>query len=283
VISDPAATTTTTTLIAHALKPFAHVFTLADGDGDALSASLENAPAWLTLTRNDGGSVEIAGTPDVTNLGVAQTVTLVVSDGQETVRRDIDISVPAFRFRLDDAGKLAVVGTAAADQVSISLRDAATLRLLHNGYVKTFPLAGVKAIEVYALDGNDAVSINSGGIPVYVLGGAGNDTLSGGDEVDNFVGGGGKDYLSGGLGNDRLNGHNGNDTLLGNDGDDRLYGGDANDILVGGNGKDRCYGEAGDDLLITRGDRKADLLYGGAGTNTASYDALLDHLTDVLA
>ena len=48
----------------------------------------------------------------------------------------------------------------------------------------------------------------------------------------------------------------------------------------GPNGKDRCYGEDGDDFFSTRGDKKADLLYGGDGNNLAAAD-LIDHLDNI--
>jgi Ca2+-binding RTX toxin-like protein len=272
----------TSALSADALKPFAYIFTASDEDGDALAITMENAPAWLKLVQNGGNSAMVSGTPDITLMGTTPTFDLVISDGRETVRTAVQVTVPIFRYRLDNAGTLTVVGSNIADVLAIAqTADDDMLRLTYNGSVQHFAQASVNAIEVYGQDGNDLVCISAGNIPAYVLGGAGNDTLSGGDEVDNFVGGGGKDLLCGGLGNDRLNGHNGNDTLLGNDGDDRLYGGDGNDILVGGNGKDRCYGEAGDDFFASRGDRKIDLLYGGTGVNQAAYDASLDHLADI--
>jgi len=39
----------------------------------------------------------------------------------------------------------------------------------------------------------------------------------------------------------------------------------------------------GDDFFVTRGDRKPDLLYSGAGSDTAGFDIGIDHLDDVLS
>lgn len=70
------------------------------------------------------------------------------------------------------------------------------------------------------------------------------------------------DTLYGYAGDDTLDGGGGGDYLFGGTGSDLLYGGDGNDILTGGAGR-----WVGDLFYI------GDLIDGGAGIDTASYDA----------
>ena len=108
--------------------------------------------------------------------------------------------------------------------------------------------AGVARIEISAGDGNDVVTVRSGGLPVRVSGGAGGDRLDTGGEVDELLGGDGADRLRGGGGVDRLSGGAGDDDLgggpdpdmlLGKAGDDTLSGGAGPDFVDGGPGVDR--------------------------------------------
>jgi Ca2+-binding RTX toxin-like protein len=134
--------------------------------------------------------------------------------------------------------------------------------------------------------GNDSLS---GGIGDDTLvGDNGNDRLFGGEGNDSIGGSAGSDYLDGGDGADTLGGGAGNDTLWGSAGKDWLYGNDGNDSLVGGSGNDVLAGGAGrdtfnagdgDDLLDAR-DGAPDVLFGGAGTDSARRD-LLDELDGI--
>jgi RTX calcium-binding nonapeptide repeat (4 copies)/Bacterial Ig-like domain len=81
---------------------------------------------------------------------------------------------------------------------------------------------GVSKITVNARDGNDVVTILSGGFISAVNGQDGDDTLNGGPGVD------------------LLRGRAGNDTLTGNDGNDVLTGDAGNDLMSGGSGADRA-------------------------------------------
>jgi Ca2+-binding RTX toxin-like protein len=252
----------------------------SDADGDPLTISAVNAPDWLKLVDHQDGTAHLSGAPGVGDAGEIE-VTLQLSDGKVTMTQSVAIIVSAPNVWVNSAGTLYVNGNADDNSIHVWARNGNSVRVDRDGVIKDFALSSIHSVEVYGLDGNDNILLNTGSIPCYALGGAGNDVMTGGDEYDNFVGGGGKDALTGGRGNDRLNGGNANDTLAGNDGDDRLYGGDGNDLLVGGAGRDRCWGEAGDDFFSSR-DRKIDNLYGGGGDDRATYDDLIDHLTDVL-
>lgn len=117
--------------------------------------------------------------------------------------------------------------------------------------------------------GNDYLAGYSGWD--WLEGGAGNDTLDGGQGNDILLGGAGQDNLQGGTGDDYLAGGDGNDRNEGgvNGG---LWGGDGNDTLVGGAGADYLYGEGGNDTLIVDQDGVYDVLNGGAGSDSLSFE-----------
>ena len=53
---------------------------------------------------------------------------------------------------------------------------------------------------------------------------------------------------------------------------DLIDGGANNDIIIGGSGSDWCYGDDGDDYLSTTDASCLDVIDGGSGYDTASYD-----------
>lgn len=83
----------------------------------------------------------------------------------------------------------------------------------------------------------------------------------------------GFETLYGGQGNDVVVGTAGPNYLRGNGGNDLLRGGGGNDSLDGGPGADTLYGDNGDDTFFAV-DGTKDLLFGGAGTNSAKADAV---------
>jgi Ca2+-binding RTX toxin-like protein len=149
-----------------------------------------------------------------------------------------------------------------------------------------------------------------------LLGGGGNDTLLGGDGNDKLDGRGGSDLFRGGAGTDTADytlrrnsvfvgigtsaddgergegdnvygdvenvwGGRGNDTIRGSSANNRLVGGAGDDVIYGRGGRDTILGGAGNDLIYARdGDRIADSLDGGDGTDAAQRD-LTDLLTSV--
>jgi Ca2+-binding RTX toxin-like protein len=159
-------------------------------------------------------------------------------------------------------GVLTVNGTVAADAIAITARDDQIIST-RGGVSKSFSVA---AIDVFAGDGNDLVTIGAGVRGSYVDAGPGNDRVIAGDNADTLTGGAGKDFLDGGAGDDRVAGNGGHDHLIGGAGNDRLYGGNENDTLEGAAGVDRIWGGAGDDLLAGNG--SSDKLFGEAGNDT---------------
>ena len=73
-----------------------------------------------------------------------------------------------------------------------------------------------------------------------------------------------------------LEGRLGSDVLAGGDGNDTLAGNDSNDELTGGGGADWFAGAAGDDLFFAVDGAADTQISGGAGVDTAHYDAGVD-------
>jgi Ca2+-binding RTX toxin-like protein len=127
--------------------------------------------------------------------------------------------------------------------------------------------------ELYGLGGVNLLSTGTAG-PTgggFVLG-----RLFAGDLGDTLRGGALADEMHGGAGDDTLDGLGGNDILLGGGGADRLVGGGDNDTLTGGAGFDTMIGSSGDDLFRADDDEADAPISGGAGADTAYYDAGLD-------
>ena len=132
--------------------------------------------------------------------------------------------------------------------------------------------------------GPGADVINGEGGQDQVNGEAGDDTIHGGDQDDNLGnglnGGDGNDTINGNLGNDLLVGGNGNDSLdggagvdqlFGQNGHDTLVGGDGNDSLDGSSGADNLSGGIGNDSLSDLSDGNTNVLAGGDGTDTFTF------------
>ncbi|HEX8064325.1 MAG TPA: cadherin domain-containing protein, partial [Allosphingosinicella sp.] len=81
--------------------------------------------------------------------------------------------------------------------------------------------------------------------------------LAGSATADWITGGAGDDVIAGGGGDDILNGNSGFDTLKGEAGSDVVYGGAGNDTIDGGDASTTLFA--------------ADMLFGGAGVDTATY------------
>jgi Ca2+-binding RTX toxin-like protein len=104
-------------------------------------------------------------------------------------------------------------------------------------------IGGTGAIKLVA--GTDAAN-GTTGVP-----------LAGSAAADWITGGAGDDVVAGGAGDDILNGNSGFDTLKGEAGSDVVYGGAGNDTIDGGDASTTLFA--------------ADMLFGGAGADTASY------------
>ena len=201
---------------------------------------------------------------------------------------------------LSGRGVLSVVGTDAADAITISAdRDARQITVAGaTDEPAVFDARRVRAIRVEVGGGDDAVSITTllrgrvgvdlgdgddtlvSEAEVGARGGAGDDTMTltgprggallGGDGNDTLNGSDAARYnlLNGGDGDDDLTGGDnarGRDVLFGGDGNDTLTGLAGRDLLVGGDGDDGLFGGEGDDVLL--GGRGVDTLDGGAGDN----------------
>ena len=180
------------------------------------------------------------------------------------------LNVPSFAT-LDQTGFLRIDGTSADDVISLE-PVSGNIRVTVNDLSQDFDGANITRIEIYADDGNDAVTFQNLTLDTYVLGGAGNDTILAGSGNDSLTGGGDNDSLVGGDGYDKLNGSGGNDTLVGGAGNDRLYGMNGRDVLMGGDGKDKLWGGDGNDSLD-----------GGAGSDSISGENGGDMLVNVEA
>ncbi|MFI5379508.1 MAG: peptidylprolyl isomerase, partial [Tepidisphaerales bacterium] len=118
---------------------------------------------------------------------------------------------------------LVVIGTAAADAITVSPVTAGSVKVtINKKVVGTYKPTGL--IQVFGGAGNDVITISKGiRNPAMLFGQAGNDKLIGGD---------------------------GNTVLVGGDGNDTLLGGGGRDLLIGGAGADSLNGGAGDDILV---------------------------------
>jgi len=149
---------------------------------------------------------------------------------------------------------------------------------------------------IYGEAGND--SIEAGNLA---------DTVYGGDGLDSLYGFAGADKMYGGIGNDKLYGGDSDDLLRGEDGDDSLLGEGGADDAYGGNGYDTIFGGADNDTLggdgdadcitgdggndsmtggdgndtIWAGEGFSDTVDGGAGTDCAKIDPLIDTATGI--
>ena len=99
-------------------------------------------------------------------------------------------------------GVLAVTGTAQNDVITVSRDAAGNLRVNSGAVAVAGPqptAANTTLIEIFGLDGNDALSLDeaNGALPAAILlGGAGNDVLTGGSGGDLLFGEAGNDTCS---------------------------------------------------------------------------------------
>jgi Ca2+-binding RTX toxin-like protein len=164
---------------------------------------------------------------------------------------------------------------------------------------------------IYGLDGNDTLNGNSGDDQLYggngddtLIGDKGNDSIDGGagvDKVSYFTSTAGVtvDLLAGTASNDgwgftdtittceNIQGTAYDDRLVGDNGDNTIWGEGGNDVIVGLDGLDTLRGGPGDDTLsaysegLNSSDGWADVVDGGAGTDTATYWAGEDVLVSI--
>jgi Ca2+-binding RTX toxin-like protein len=153
-----------------------------------------------------------------------------------------------------------VIGTAAADNISVGYTDA-------SGNV-----FGITSQNVDAGNGSDTINgsnqanwLSAGSGNDLVFGAAGDDVIFGGDGNDTLSGGNGSDTVYGGNGHDVIVGVRGANYLYGDNGDDSIYSGKNNSVIDGGAGNDRIYlnlaraghvasgGEGADTFILSTG------------------------------
>ncbi|MDB5326514.1 MAG: hypothetical protein JWM57_2083, partial [Phycisphaerales bacterium] len=252
-----------------------------DVDGDAITFTLTQGPAWLGITDHGDGTATLAGLPTADDAG-AFPVTLRASDGHLNWDETFTLTVAITPTLLTSDGLLKVVGTNDADVIHVwqPRGSGQPIRVAIGKQTYNFDISQVTAIQVFALGGNDQILGNCADLGIYVNAGDGNDLVGGGELNDTLTGGGGDDQVYGLGGNDWIDGNSGRDNLSGGSGDDRMYGGNGGDTLDGGAGRDVMYGEVGSNLYLTRdnnrdwvfatdvktnfvqGDLTRDLLYG---------------------
>ena len=236
-----------------------------DGRRDRLTFSLaDGAPAGATINARTG---EFKWTPSAQQGPGVYQITVNVTDGKATDSETFTVTVTERIIR----ETLVIKGTTGCDVIKVCEADGGVLNVSVNGEKTAYKLASGTKVEVYGLDGNDAIILKGLNRDASVYGGNGNDlidarqvtngnvrlfgengcdVLIGGCGDDLLDGGNGKDLLIGGGGKDQLKGENGKDWLFGGKGDDALFGGNARDLLIGGDGDDFLNGGHGKDVKI---------------------------------
>jgi hypothetical protein len=120
----------------------------SDANGDALSFSASNLPAWASLNASTG---RISGTPTAADIGTYSGITVTVSDGKSTA------SLGPFSITVTDAAS----GTATLSWMPPTENSDGT------------PLTNLAGYEIrYGLDRDDlssAVSLSNPSLSVYVV------------------------------------------------------------------------------------------------------------------
>lgn len=240
-----------------------------DADSDNLVFSSPNLPSWLSI-KTVNGVTSLVGTPSELD---ATTVRVRVNafDGYQTASTTFILKVGIPGIDLSPGGLLRVNGTEFDDDLSITLVNDDTVRVLRDGFKRNFALADVKKVQIFGFAGKDNILVDIGKVRATIFAGADNDTVNGGAGADYISGGEGDDILRGNAGNDRVDGDGGRDRISGLAGNDTMHGGAGRDILDGGIGHNRLFGDAGDDTLYSLlGTR--DILDGGLGNNGGKWN-----------
>ncbi len=130
------------------------------------------------------------------------------------------------------------------------------------------------SIELIGGGGGDMLTARGGFGSGQVF--AGGVTLRAGDGGDTLTGSDFDDLIVGAAGVDTVAGYGGNDEIRGEGGNDHLSGHDGNDLIIGGAGADSFVGSNGNDTFQATDGQADTILSGGAGIDTAFFDAALD-------
>jgi Ca2+-binding RTX toxin-like protein len=240
------------------------------------------AITFANPTPVDCGGATTANTESITVVGAAGTVeTLTIDQSGGAFAPGVTpetgtgaLSEIELLANLGDAtDSVLVIGTAGDDSIFVGTNgialDADTdVDLTFDVMPATFELRGDGGKNAISGKGGAGSGTPFPG-PLTLVAGDGGDTVTGGLGDDMITGGGGADTLEGREGNDTVSGGGGNDTVSGNVG---------NDSLTGGAGADTIIGSDGDDLIHAEDGEAETTISGGAGTDTAYYDAAFDPL-----
>ena len=81
-------------------QPYSFQPTAADADGNTLTFSITNKPAWATFSTSTG---RLSGTPASTNVGTVSGITISVSDGT------VSTALPAFSLTVQSGNRAPVI------------------------------------------------------------------------------------------------------------------------------------------------------------------------------
>jgi hypothetical protein len=189
--------------------------------------------------------VDVGATRTVVSSPFSELVDFVNPTGTVTILTgagDYNIVVtgnPAYELLIGAAGggNIRVTSAVAVGAVITGTDGADTIDVGETGDTVTFnvngavgSLSGGASVRVYALEGDDTITLHGLTLPVTVDAGPGNDVVDASGVTAASV------MLLGGAGDDQLTGGSGNDWLVGGAGDDVLCGGPGNDLFkhVGG-------------------------------------------------
>ncbi len=161
---------------------------------------------------------------------------------------------------------LTINGTSGADTIQVS-RSGSVLSVQVNTTTTLYDAARISALFVNGGDGNDTMTIETGGIAATLHGNNGADRVTGGNENDVIFGDAGDDVISAAGGNDRIDGGSGADDMSGGAGNDTVdYSSRVNGVTIG-------LGSVADDGEINERDnarRDIENVWGGNGSDTIS-------------
>jgi Ca2+-binding RTX toxin-like protein len=158
-------------------------------------------------------------------------------------------------------GLMTFNGTAALDDIYITISLGKVRVLNHYKEVAAFNPGQIKKMVINLGDGNDSLYIGN----IF----SGPTTINGGAGDDHLYCSTGNDKINAGDGNDYITALAGNDSVDAGAGDDLVTCGDGNDNVFGGDGRDRIFGDKGRDVID--GGFGADTMNGGEDVDTISY------------
>lgn len=126
--------------------------TAADGNGDALTFSIQNRPSWATFDTSTG---RLSGTPTSTQVGTYSNILIAVSDGK------VSQSLPAFTVTVANPVVASAPGTATLNWTPPTLRANNTTLTDLAGYRIAY---GTSSTVMH-----DSVNLPNPGLSSYVL------------------------------------------------------------------------------------------------------------------